>query len=329
MSIRFDDEHKQSALAMLAEANPIRRIAESLNAGHSVERTDGLILAGAIVGRSWLRRRERFVARWLLGRITWTPDQREAILAVLSAPIGKALNSQRINRIGFRWFTRTAIAALIFWLACTLLYSGMYSSTGIADYWAGLLTLSAVSAVFTSPLTLPLSCLLDRQRVRRVVPLIEALGELKEPMALSVLAKCLLQPSLRDHVAPAFTAVAQGLSAEHYGGVPPDVVPNLCRALGTKRHDLQLSILRALEAVGDGRAILAVEGIARYGADSGARLEAIRILPVLQQRADLARSTATLLRPVDGATQIGDVLLRPAGGHDDDNQETLLRALDA
>ncbi len=112
--------------------------------------------------------------------------------------------------------------------------------------------------------------------------------------------------------------------------------------------DLKLAILRALEQVGDARAIPAVRklltpprvaGFLIGGMDRmlkvgvGAKLDAIHraaaeCLPYLEQRAEAERMRERLLRPAAAPTNAADILLRPAGGAPTTPDELLLRPVE-
>jgi hypothetical protein len=90
---------------------------------------------------------------------------------------------------------------------------------------------------------------------------------------------------------------------------------------------MQTVLLRALEQIGDERAIPAVESLVAYGATTAVRRLASECLPYLTERVRLAREQSTLLRgsasPALAAASAQ--LLRPASGKETTPAEQLLR----
>jgi hypothetical protein len=105
----------------------------------------------------------------------------------------------------------------------------------------------------------------------------------------------------------------------------------LYRALHGRNTELVLAILKALEQVGDDKALPHVEKLAEgegvvRGDFSRIREAAQACLPALQQRAEWERSRQTLLRAASASDTPSDVLLRPAGGTIEADPQQLLRA---
>jgi hypothetical protein len=141
---------------------------------------------------------------------------------------------------------------------------------------------------------------------------------------------------LRELAASALSRIAAMLRPEDYGSLPNRTVPGLCYALakaefplGGGKPDPQtvMVVLQALGVIGDGRAIKAVERIAKVSHIIEAREAATRLLPILHQRAAESQASGQLLRPSSAAADAQEVLLRAAAGSaETDSSEVLVRA---
>lgn len=96
-------------------------------------------------------------------------------------------------------------------------------------------------------------------------------------------------------------------------------------------YALGMAILAALEQVGDDRDLAAVKKLSVFEAATSnqkkLREEAIRILPGLEQRAELSKAASTLLRATSSPYAPEASLLRPAAGVDQSPEGLLLRPL--
>lgn len=97
----------------------------------------------------------------------------------------------------------------------------------------------------------------------------------------------------------------------------------------TDNLDLTLAILKALEQLGDSRALKPVRTLAEFelpfGRQKTAREAAAECLPFLIQRAEHEMQSQTLLRAVENPMAASATLLRPASGASAQNHEALLR----
>ena len=89
--------------------------------------------------------------------------------------------------------------------------------------------------------------------------------------------------------------------------------------------ELKTAILRALEQIGDEKAVPVVEKVARTARNPQVRTAAQECLPFLQQRAEQARIEQTLLR-ASTSTASPDTLLRPTVATTPTEPQQLLRA---
>jgi hypothetical protein len=107
-------------------------------------------------------------------------------------------------------------------------------------------------------------------------------------------------------------------------------IRGLFRPANNKAVDFRVAIRQAFAQVGDSKALGVVERLAtREAKTEGERRiqeAAEACLPALQTRADLERSSQTLLRASMPSSDASDTLLRPATGTQDSAPEQLLRA---
>jgi len=87
--------------------------------------------------------------------------------------------------------------------------------------------------------------------------------------------------------------------------------------------ELKIAILRALEQIGDAKAIPTVERMARSAKDGRVRIAAQDCLPFLRERVEEEQIGQNLLRASGPNIQM-ETLLRPASGNTEDKPEQLL-----
>ncbi len=152
--------------------------------------------------------------------------------------------------------------------------------------------------------------------VRAVGPLMEALGYID-----SEVRKVAIEALLR--LLPRMQA-----SDAHFLN---DVQRNcMYRALNAKEENFVLAVLKALEQVGDSRALPLVEKLAQGDAETyqekRIRDAAQACLPFLRQRIEQESASRQLLRAASASGVPADTLLRPAQSVSETGPEQLLRA---
>jgi HEAT repeat protein len=143
-----------------------------------------------------------------------------------------------------------------------------------------------------------------------------ALKELDDPRLVNEFAQCLQDRdrNVRSDAAYALKRLLPKLQAGDAESLSPESMDALIRVLGGRDRDLSIAILKALEQVGDERALPAVERLASRkgrGRDGHVYRAAEECLPALRQRAERSRQAHTLLRAADSVDD-ATVLLRPA-----------------
>lgn len=125
--------------------------------------------------------------------------------------------------------------------------------------------------------------------------------------------------TLRGKAAWALLNILPCVRKSDYGCLPSSTVPNLCwivawtgKADDVSNKALSLQILRALNNIGDARAIPAVEQLAKSSPSEVVRQTAARTLSILQERHRQESATQTLLRASGTGVSTPDALLRAA-----------------
>lgn len=182
--------------------------------------------------------------------------------------------------------------------------------------------------------------LTESSDVSVVGPLLEAM-EMGEPMydfstlgrsdrpvvGMAAQALVRLLPRLQASDAPALTPHQR---ARLYRAIE---LSALAPSQGTRawrgNSDFAIAALRGLEQIGDSKAVALVERLAEKARDPQVREAALECLPMLQERATIEQSNATLLRAADptrGLATSPDMLLRPAFAAQTTDPTELLRA---
>jgi hypothetical protein len=157
------------------------------------------------------------------------------------------------------------------------------------------------------------------------------LAQFEDIRAVGPLAEALeyQDKGLRSEAEAALIRLLPRLQASDAGHLNEDQRKCLHRALYCKNTSLVLAILKALEQVGDEKALPYVEKLAegrtRRSRDRQIQADAASCLPYLKQRAEESRSRQTLLRAASALDTPADILLRPVMASADTPSEELLR----
>jgi len=130
---------------------------------------------------------------------------------------------------------------------------------------------------------------------------------------IPLLALCIHEPDqkLRAAIRKALTQELPTLKVSDHARFSPETIQALLQALGDIDTPLILAILKALEQIGDERAVERVERLARTAKSREVRQAAEECLPALRASASNVRLANTLLRPAESPPDA--TLLRPAG----------------
>ena len=213
-----------------------------------------------------------------------------------------------------------------------------------------------IGGIFWAAITLPVLAIADHQKMIRIREFaLFVLGELSSVESLALVAETSLEGSalwrrmlygnmprdrsqtIRANADFALLKILPCVQKSDYGCLAASTVPNLCRILpvADKAGDVSnkaliLRILRALNYIGDVRAMSAVEQLAKGSASEVIRQAATRTLEILQERHRQETAPQTLLRASETNGPTPNTLLRAAvAGSNQTDAEELLRAEDA
>ena len=155
----------------------------------------------------------------------------------------------------------------------------------------------------------------DQTRNRRRAT-VSALGKAGDPRAVGALAVAARdgENSVQYAARQALLALLPRVKANHAAYITPDQMNALLELAFRSDAAMQIATLKALEQIGDQRAIPVVENLA-ISPHAAVREQAKQCLPFLNERARRAEQSATLLRgaSVPSLTGNGRELLRPVG----------------
>lgn len=310
-----------------------------------------------IIERLWVsetRWRERAFAAWTLGQMDLAPSERSTAANALAHLITNRMRTSGtgLGSRALRALQRTAVLTTAGVTAVLLLFLfGCFVTSPLIDaeqlFWMFLSVPLAIvgglaCSVYVLPVVLPLSLALDAARNNFVrATAVTALGRLRVPERVGVLAQALVDGNgrVRDAAEVALHAVLPLLTVEHYGRLPADAVPGLCKALGhlyhimpvsgsaegARREHLLVLLVEALGRVGDGRAVPLMEWLAVESVLPRVQSAAAAVLPVLREREREESDRGALLRAVSTPVAAPQELLRSVTACAEGDPRQLLR----
>jgi hypothetical protein len=175
------------------------------------------------------------------------------------------------------------------------------------------------------------------ERVGKRREAVQALYTAGEPRAVGVLAIALrdgdytvqrvAEQALRDLLPRVRASDAAYIDREQMNALLALADVDVTNTPAARSAHMQTALLKALEQIGDERAIPAVENLAVNGASTAVRQLASECLPHLAERVRLAQAQSTLLRgsASPALATASEQLLRPASGEPTTPAEQLLR----
>ncbi len=264
------------------------------------------VLALLLRPNGWrYRARARLIQQ--LTRLQLSAEQRRTVAAAVLRIAAEDAHADQAGRFA-RWALLSAAVSLLL-----VLYFDFSYANRLLDWLYALATglLGAVPmAVIVAPVA-ERSEAVRRAAVRAAA--IDAVGMVPSPEAAPMVAAACRQRGITGRVARrSLPTVLATLRTEHYRPGEGRLTPDLCRLLPGADAGLQRDILRALERVGDGRGVEAVEAfVARTHSDPLAA-RAREVAALLRQRRARERQSSTLLRPTEAPNDPAAILLRPA-----------------
>ncbi|HLK58733.1 MAG TPA: hypothetical protein VKU00_19330 [Chthonomonadaceae bacterium] len=273
--------------------------------------------------RSAFRLREQMTLTWLQGVLPLNPAQRAKSVRTLASIFHTRKWSDHSARMMIYVGVSTAVGIIL-----SILKGGVSSQTVfLAIFGSMLLSLFPIA---------PLMAIIEDARINRLrAQAMETLGKLGVPETSGLIAGAVYDASggketmgiqrVRKAATAVLPRVLAGLTPAYYGRLESSAVPNLCTLLGHHNEELALAALDALEKVGDGRAVLPVEGALKKRRSERLRARAAEVLPILVARREREQASQMLLR-ASAPQEAGEELLRAAVTTPDQAPEQLLRA---
>ncbi len=300
--------------ARLPRESVARKCAEAILTGSPIESEWPAELCKMLPPKQTPDDYDPIVAAWSLGRIPLADDHAKVAVEVLVKTVTMGSTSSR--KSSRRYLTWVLIVTSgYFVLLCAALLSRILPPNPqylpailyAICIWLGLWTYNQL-------------------RLLRVTG-IRSIGLISDPSACAALAANEKHPyaTVREAAQAALDSCIAAIRASHYGNLPPEVIPTLCKLLKTAGPDRKLAILQALAYAGDGRAVEAVRPLTEDPLSDRIRDLALRVLPILEARKVQETAAATLLRPSSLQDEPSQVLLRPASGVGAVPEEQLLR----
>lgn len=265
----------------------------------------------ALTSRRFRNRSKIVAAAWIASSANWSCEQREMITQQLCKSLRWAMSGWS-GGFGLSWlYSIYVVVALELFAAYYFGLGSAFASLSFAAYMLVMLALTkreTFSKLIQARVTL------------------EALSKLADPASLGTSVNATKHAAVRDAATAALARITANLRPEHYGAVPNDTVPSLCKALDWANPDASQIILNALAVIGDGRAIQMVERIVQNPATPEIGTAAFELLPILRQREMESKAPTQLLRAGSRPYDKESELLRAAVCTKADEPELLLRA---
>lgn len=356
----------RQALRKLRKRNPVKQVAESVLQGEALSDAQLSTLLQRLRNASANRWNERMLASWLLGNVPLTDERTREAITTLGATVEKSHKQDKIRVFGrFVWRSAAYMMAMVLlcfgadWLIMNYL-TFLKPIWGTLSGWVQLFAdpymnfwnlifrqLDVVSkspgnapienisfgfqlvfalTLIASPVSLPVSLLLDRRRQNRVRK--EATTSLTQLGSVEALP-CLLasigsaKGELYQELLDGIATLLPRLTPEDYGRLRSDTVPNLCYLLNNFTGNFLLTVIEALGKIGDSRAVLTVQRLAEGDAPAQVREAARQILPILIARREQENHSQNLLRA--SKEPAGERELLRASQEAVEEPETLLR----
>jgi hypothetical protein len=182
---------------------------------------------------------------------------------------------------------------------------------GLLSFAFSLLT---VAAFLSMPFIVPGSMMVDSRGLSQArIVAAASLRRLRRPESVPALAFACHDGNyeVASRSMEALLEILPALTPAHYGALNSDTVPNLCDAMRHWGSPRDMIFLDALEKIGDGRAIPAVEEMLKQAQSKEQNARAEAVLQVLRERDRQAKDPRRLLRPMPQPAD-SDLLVRPA-----------------
>ena len=306
----------------------LRELVHPYNGTAQIPQGQILALLSQVTGDYELHWRESLLAAALLGQIQPSEKQTPSAVKELcdlldkKSPAPSQLFSQRYAHSSRRAFLLSLGVSALVALSPRLGFPKISPDDTLATLLVIFLLAVLPLWVGLKFLLLPISVAIDARRGARVrATVARTLGRWHKPRSVGTLAKAAhdFSPIVRREAILALPGVLETLTPDHYGLLPTETVPALCRLLETggwlgldTTQRWRIQILTALEKIGDGRAVTTVERLTHDPSMPDIQREATRILPLLLERQREEQSRTLLLRSSAPPREPFAELLHPA-----------------
>lgn len=290
-------------LTQFRGASPVRSIAEGVLGNTHQPHTSNLPLFSALANDSPNHWREQVVAAWALARVPLETQERDAAAGMLLESLERDCEDTLWERSlrGLLW-------GYGFMLPICLICSLMICAPGSGVEWADVFPkMLFITGAWASVLTVPICLAYGRVNAAHNNLLraaaAESLGRLNVIESIGPLAEKLFDASVpvREASAHALIELLPRLRDSDIGALEPEAIARLAEALTHPNTLVVLKVLEALNKVGSGSTLAAVDRLAREGKTSQLRESARQVAAVLEERRRREREARHLMRPTSSS----------------------------
>ena len=299
-------------LTQFRRATPVRSIAEGLLGNTYVPGTPTLPLFSALANNSSYHWREQVVAAWALSRVPLDSQERDAAAGMLLETLERDDDETPWERFlrGLLWGYGSMLPVCLIW---SLLICRSGENIEWADVFPQMLFLmGSLASILTIPMCVVYGRLNSGHNAMLRVASAESLGRLQVIESIGPLAEKLFDPSITVREASAFALmqILPKLEDSDCGAIDQHSVARLAEALSHPNTLLVFKILEALNKVGTGSTLPAVEKVSREGKTRQLQETARQVASVLEERRRRERESRHLMRPTSAPERQTDSLMR-------------------
>ncbi len=301
-----------SLLTQFRGTSPVRSIAEGLLVNTYQPDSSTMPLFSALANNSANHWREQVVAAWALARVPLDAQERDAAAGMLMETLERDEDQTLWERFlrGLLWGYGTMLPLCVIW---SLLICRSGENIDWADVFPQMLFLmGSLASILTIPMCVVYGRLNSGHNDMLRAASAESLGRLHVIESIGPLAEKLFDQSttVREASAFALMQILPKLEESDYGAIDQQSVAHLAEALIHPNTLLVFKILEALNKVGTGSTLPAVERLTREGKTKQLQETAKQVAAVLEERRRRERESRHLMRAAAGSEAQADGLMR-------------------
>ncbi|HLJ55198.1 MAG TPA: hypothetical protein VKT77_09160 [Chthonomonadaceae bacterium] len=286
-------------VSQVRRTSPLREIAEGILGNTARPDTPALPLFSALAGASERSWRERVVAAWALSRVELDGQERDAAAEMLLDALEQDPEQTLWERFlhGLLWGYGAMLPVC---LVGSLIICRSQPAYEWSDIFPQMLfMLGSLASVLTIPMCVIYGRLTSDHAELIQAAAAESLGRLRVVESIGPLADRLFDPSasIRDAAAFALMEILPNLSDAECAAIDSEAISRLGDALCHPNTLLVYKILEALNRIGGGRSLPAVERLSREGRTRRLQDAARQVATVLEERRRREREAMHLMRP--------------------------------